>query len=161
MTLSALVQAGTPHIIVCGSDEAARAALVPVREYCYVAMVDGRMCSSKAKVMSAIASALDFPSYFGRNWDALDECLTDLSWLDVPRVALTFMHAASILAKRPKQRSTLIEVIKEAVSYWIESGCGERSMPFLVALWHSESRQASKLRAELGEHGISTVALSL
>ena len=40
-----------------------------------VALVPG-----KPGTLAAIAAALDFPDWFGANWDALEDCLTDLSW---------------------------------------------------------------------------------
>jgi hypothetical protein len=58
----------------------------------------------KEKLLSVLAAKLRFPSYFGHNWDALDECLRDLSWLaDQPRVvivheALPFSAAGEALA---------------------------------------------------------------
>jgi RNAse (barnase) inhibitor barstar len=36
---------------------------------------------SKAKLLAILADKLRFPGYFGHNWDALEECLRDLSWL--------------------------------------------------------------------------------
>ena len=33
-------------------------------------------------VFAFYSKALAFPDYFGWNWDAFDECITDLSWLD-------------------------------------------------------------------------------
>ncbi len=45
---------------------------------------------SKAQLMNFLASELQFPDWFGHNWDALDECLADLSWLTVQRVL--FVH---------------------------------------------------------------------
>lgn len=32
---------------------------------------------AKELFLSALASALQFPDYFGGNWDAVDECLND------------------------------------------------------------------------------------
>ena len=43
-------------------------------------IVDGP--GSKAKFMTAIADALSFPDWFGRNLDALQDCVRDLSWLE-------------------------------------------------------------------------------
>jgi RNAse (barnase) inhibitor barstar len=37
--------------------------------------------SSKAEALDAIGAALCFPAWYGRNLDALYDCLTDLSWL--------------------------------------------------------------------------------
>lgn len=40
-----------------------------------VARIDAR-----DDVLERIARALGFPAWFGRNWDALEDCLGDLSW---------------------------------------------------------------------------------
>jgi hypothetical protein len=40
-----------------------------------------RSITTKEAILSCLANALDMPDYFGANWDALDECLRDLSWI--------------------------------------------------------------------------------
>jgi RNAse (barnase) inhibitor barstar len=42
-----------------------------------VAYIDGVRLTGKDGIMEAFAEALAFPDYFGRNWDALEECLHD------------------------------------------------------------------------------------
>jgi RNAse (barnase) inhibitor barstar len=46
--------------------------------------LDGRALGDKARLLAAIGAALNFPDYDGGNWDALDECLADLSWQQGP-----------------------------------------------------------------------------
>lgn len=51
----------------------------------------------EASFHDAIAAALGFPGYYGRNLDALYDCLTDqpplaLVWWDWPRVAVHHPH---------------------------------------------------------------------
>jgi hypothetical protein len=36
----------------------------------------------KDRLLADLAAALEFPAWFGRNWDALEDCLGDLSWSD-------------------------------------------------------------------------------
>jgi hypothetical protein len=42
--------------------------------------VDLRGAADKPAILEAFARGLDFPSWVGRNWDALDDALRDLSW---------------------------------------------------------------------------------
>jgi RNAse (barnase) inhibitor barstar len=43
-----------------------------------VVRLDGSRIDSKDGLLTAVATALAFPHYFGHNWDALDECLGDI-----------------------------------------------------------------------------------
>ena len=43
-----------------------------------VVRLDGLHIRTKRELLNALANALEFPDYFGRNWDALDECLGDI-----------------------------------------------------------------------------------
>ncbi|RME59627.1 MAG: hypothetical protein D6790_10430, partial [Caldilineae bacterium] len=43
----------------------------------HAAILRGDAITDKASFLDAIADGMAFPAYFGRNWDALDEVLTD------------------------------------------------------------------------------------
>jgi RNAse (barnase) inhibitor barstar len=45
--------------------------------------IDGALCEAKANLFDVFAKELSFPPYFGRNWDAFDECLFDMEWIRV------------------------------------------------------------------------------
>jgi hypothetical protein len=47
----------------------------------------------KDKLLRNIAAALDFPEWFGGNWDALEDCLGDLSWSKAAGHVLLFSEA--------------------------------------------------------------------
>ena len=44
----------------------------------------------KSRLLQNIAAALRFPEWFGNNWDALEDCLSDLSWHDAAGHVLLF-----------------------------------------------------------------------
>jgi hypothetical protein len=67
----------------------------------------------KAAVMRWYAAALELPDYFGANWDALDECLCDLSWIDDRRVVL--YHRTIPLKARSQDQKIYIELLAHAV----------------------------------------------
>jgi hypothetical protein len=59
--------------------------IVPKTRYFFL---DGSKITDKESFFKAIALAMDFPDYFGHNWDALRECLDDLSWVKEERKVL-------------------------------------------------------------------------
>ena len=64
-------------------------------------------------VLDAIARALDFPQWFGRNWDALEDCLSDLSWRG-GRGELLLFEASP----RGEQLVPLIDVLRSSARFW-------------------------------------------
>ena len=69
----------------------------------------------KEKLLSVLAAKLRFPSYFGHNWDALEECLRDLSWLgDRPRVVI--VHEAFPFSAAGDSLATYQSILADAVA---------------------------------------------
>jgi len=78
----------------------------------------------KAELLESIAKALDFPDWFGSNWDALEDCLTDLSWRRAAGHVLVFEGIGSLPLD---ERGTLIDVLASAAQFW-----AERRKPFFA-----------------------------
>jgi Barstar (barnase inhibitor) len=72
--------------------------------------------SDKNTLLSWYAKALELPDYFGANWDALDECIRDLSWINERRVVL--YHRAVPLEASPKDQEIYLAVLANAVRDW-------------------------------------------
>jgi hypothetical protein len=88
-----------------------RAAGLPPGTRC----VDGAQAADEPGLLAAVARALDFPDYFGGNWDALDECLADLSWLPGP-ATLAFRAAGLVLEQAPARRAVLLRILNDAAA---------------------------------------------
>jgi hypothetical protein len=88
----------------------APAELVPV--------LDGRGLADKQRLLVAVGRALDFPDYYGANWDALEECLGDLSWRAGP--AWLLVRQAGAIPE--EWRLTLLDVFADAAEHWAAEG---------------------------------------
>ena len=91
--------------------------------------LNGRAIESKAEFLAACARALRFPAYFGRNWDAFEECITDLSWLPAAGYVLLYEAPNRFAAAQPHEWRTARAVLGGATAYWREKG-----VPFYVLL---------------------------
>lgn len=77
----------------------------------YIARLEGRL-RHKAELLRGLTKSLRFPNYFGHNWDALEECLRDLSWLDnEPSIVLLHRH---VPMSDEAQRRTYVAILKAA-----------------------------------------------
>ena len=69
----------------------------------------------KEKVLNILSQKLRFPRYFGHNWDALDECLGNLSWFgDVKQV--TIVHEGLPFSPVGDQLAIYLAVLSHAVA---------------------------------------------
>ena len=84
---------------------------------------------SKAAVLDKIGSALDFPQYYGKNFDALNDCLSDLEWQPANGYVLFVDGARAFHDADPKNFAILLEVFQSAAETWRDAG-----KPFWVLL---------------------------
>ncbi|MCU1681165.1 MAG: hypothetical protein JWQ81_1904 [Amycolatopsis sp.] len=80
----------------------------------YVHLVDGERALDKLSTLDAVAAALSFPDYFGRNLDALYDCLTDLSWLPPGEHVLIWPGSDRLKAADPKAYLGIRSVLSDA-----------------------------------------------
>lgn len=73
---------------------------------------------TRGDLFARFAEALAFPAYFGRNWDAFEECLRDLSWLPDSR-DIRVIDAGDWLANEPPAtRELLATILRETAEHW-------------------------------------------
>jgi len=82
---------------------------------------------SKQDVLDTIAAAFLFPAHFGKNLDALFDCMTDL--VHKSGMQPGFVVVIEQLPDNPRfdreAREQLLEVFRDAAEFW-----GERRIPF-------------------------------
>jgi RNAse (barnase) inhibitor barstar len=86
------------------------------------AQADLAGCVDKDTFLSRIAEALEFPGWFGRNWDAFFDCLTDLSWLPAGGHVLVLQNTAEMRRAAPEAFDTAISIMQEATQAWQKRG---------------------------------------
>ena len=62
-----------------------------------------------------------FPYYFGWNWNAFDECITDLEWLKFSSILIVIDNYDQLFKKEnpvDEYIKYLIEYLNNAVEYW-------------------------------------------
>ena len=71
--------------------------------------IDGGSVHDKEQLLAAIARELEFPTYFGMNWDALDECLADMSWRPSGGYVLVLRGAEQLWRRNSRLVGSLVE----------------------------------------------------
>ena len=84
--------------------------------------------------LRAIAQALQFPEWFGGNWDALEDCLGDLSWRPGDGHVLVFRNWQTLTSDN---LGVLIDVLRSSAQFW-----AGRGKPFFAVLINPERNLA-------------------
>jgi RNAse (barnase) inhibitor barstar len=116
-TLAEPAEAGVFHLPITKAADIAAAARANGFRAVRVDLAD---CDDKEAVLATLGTALEFPDWFGQNWDALADCLTDLSWCQAPGYVLVFSGSSNFAAVAPDDFDTLIEILSQASASWSE-----------------------------------------
>ncbi|MEO6929283.1 MAG: barstar family protein [Casimicrobiaceae bacterium] len=121
--LSDLEAAGVHHGAVSAEALAGASAAARLRYF----SVDLGPVESKMALLDALAGSLAFPAHFGRNWDALADCLEDATLVGKHGAVVRIMHAGAYRSAHAQDWKTLEEILDEAAGFW-----KERHLPFWV-----------------------------
>ena len=84
----------------------------------FCATIAGGAVPDKAALMDALAAAFRFPAYFGKNWDALLDCLRSLpDEIPAKGYVLVVNDASTFLAGRPQDLADFKDVAAEAAAF--------------------------------------------
>jgi RNAse (barnase) inhibitor barstar len=93
---------------------------------CHIVDLDG--CLDKATLLERFADALQFPSWFGHNWDAFFDCLVDLaSARRATGCVIVLRNAAGMRAHAPESLDTALGILDDAGKVWERRGVAMRT----------------------------------
>lgn len=84
--------------------------------------LDGKRIHNKTSFMNEVADKLKLPSYFGFNWDAFSDCITDLSWMSTDGALIVFNDPEHFRIAAPEDWQTANSIFLEAIDYWKVNG---------------------------------------
>ncbi len=76
--------------------------------------------ANRNDLLAELARAFGFPDWFGHNWDALADCLSDLSW-KVAEGYVVCLHGSAQVAAAAEYE-TALEIFADCAEYWREEG---------------------------------------
>ncbi len=116
------------------SDAAAAAICVLARSRGFdCTRVDLSGCTEKSELLARIAKALEFPAWFGSNWDALADCITDLGWRPAVGYVLILENGAELRRVQPEVFDTALAILADAAAAWKARGATFRTFVSLTS----------------------------
>lgn len=107
----------------------------------YIARIPAGI-TTREELFDVLSRELNFPSYFGANWDALWDCLCDLSWIDRRRVIVAHEAVPDL------DEATLKVYLEELTRSAKDWGPDEEHELLVVFPEHAQAR----IRKVIGEH---------
>ena len=99
--------------------------------------IDLQSCQTKEMLLRELAKVMCLPDYFGHNWDALSDILTDADFFDVPGVLVLVRNEAAFSKAQPADFTVFYEILTEAAHFWAED-----DMPFWACFQSTLSHEA-------------------
>ena len=82
---------------------------------------------TKEALLAALAGRLEFPEWFGANWDALNDVLAERAWEQSKGVVLNLERCDELAHADPEVFETALEVLDS-----VAESCYDEDIPFWV-----------------------------
>jgi hypothetical protein len=79
--------------------------------------LDVAVVEASGDLFDGLSRALELPSWFGRNWDALEDVLADLSWRKGDGHVVIFRSYPT-----DESLGILVDVLRSSAEYWMGRG---------------------------------------
>jgi len=112
----------------------------------YLAVITSEI-SSKEDLLEELKNKLQFPEYFGFNWDALFDCLKDLDWIKKKKVVIAHNDLPKL---DNKDLMIYIGILEDAIRSW----SNDRRHSLDVVFPKSEEKQLRKLLSKIAEETV-------
>lgn len=86
---------------------------------------DVKSVTGEVELFSILSNALEFPEYFGGNWDSTEECLCDLEWLPAKGYVLLLLNSEYMWRGATYTAGNLVSIWLSVAQRW-----GEEETPF-------------------------------
>jgi len=84
--------------------------------------VSGAQARGKQRLLVAVARAMHLPVWFGMNWDALADCLTEFAWQPGSTHVLLLSSLDEFARHSPPDFAMLLAILEDAASFWTQHG---------------------------------------
>ena len=91
--------------------------------------VTANAAGGKGALLDGLAASGAFPAWFGHNWDALSDCLVDLSWAPAQGYVVLLDEWESFALAWPRDADIARSVLDHAATEW-----SARGTPFVALL---------------------------
>jgi hypothetical protein len=117
-------------------------------------VVRGKKCRTTRSLFDEFAAAWQFPPYFGENWNAFIDCLSDLDWIEADTYLVMIVDAHHLLADEgTASLRHLVDALDTVAKRWATpTGEGYRFASFHV-IFQADPADKPALAARLMEAG--------
>ena len=133
-------------------------AWIPARPEWNILRVRGERSADKQRFFGELAAVLQFPYYFGENWDAAWECITDLYWLSGSGFLIIFDSAQFLLSDSDHDFRILLQVLTDAQDRWRSQPADPKPIAF-QSIFACEPDAIDALAQRISNEGVAFTVL--
>jgi RNAse (barnase) inhibitor barstar len=117
-------------------------------------VIDGAKCLTEADFYDEVSSRLDFPDYFGRNWDAFNDSFPEsLFNPEKPKHIITIVNANQLLMNAiESDLFNMLDIMKDWIPKVSVEEDEEETSVLVKVLFVVENIQASKITEIMKKH---------